>query len=644
MKTGAIEGWSEERLLDTLVAGTSGETGLPFFRALVSGLCDALGTDGAWVAEYRSRDRTLRAIACRFDGAWVEDYEYPVSGTPCGECIARRDMMVVADRVADLFPGDNDLGSIGAAGYIGIPFFDESGENVLGHLAVLDRKPIADPERFSRVFRIFANRAGAELRRSNLERELRERTEELDTIVSTALDAILIVDAEHTICCANPAAEEAFGTRAMVGQLIDRFLSVQGAVVLDPILSEMLAATCESGAQRWIASGVNARTAQGLEFPVEGTLSRFELKGAPFATLILRNVSDRLAAEARMRDLANQSDYLREEVERAYGEIIGESRPMRHLIAEIERVASTDVSVLITGETGTGKELVARAVHRGSRRAKAPLIKVNCAALPEHLIESEFFGHEKGAFTGAIARREGRFALADKGTLFLDEVGELPLGLQAKLLRVLQEGEFEPVGGSRTIKVDVRVIAATNRDLKTEVAAGRFREDLYYRLSVFPLESPPLRSRGDDIDRLATAFVRQFCTRYGREAVVVMPSDLERLRAYDWPGNVRELSNVIERAIITGDGFRLNMDRALPPANVPVPPATADASQSASTRILTDREMSALQRENLQRALLAANGKISGPAGAAVLLGVKPTTLRSRMAAFGLTGGSEGAA
>jgi len=503
METGAIEGWSEERLLDTLVAGTSGETGLPFFRALVSGLCDALGTDGAWVAEYRSRDRTLRAIACRFDGAWVEDYEYPVNGTPCGECIARRDMMVVADRVADLFPGDNDLGSIGAAGYIGIPFFDESGENVLGHLAVLDRNPIADPERFSRVFRIFANRAGAELRRSNLERELRERTEELDTIVSTALDAILIVDAEHTICCANPAAEEAFGSKAMVGQLIDRFLSVQGAVVLDPILSEML---------------------------------------------------------------------------------------------------------------------------------------------PEHLIESEFFGHEKGAFTGAIARREGRFALADKGTLFLDEVGELPLGLQAKLLRVLQEGEFEPVGGSCTIKVDVRVIAATNRDLKKEVAAGRFREDLYYRLSVFPLESPPLRSRGDDIDRLATAFVRQFCTRYGREAVVVMPSDLERLRAYDWPGNVRELSNVIERAIITGDGHRLNLDRALPAANVPLPPVIADASDAASARILTDREMIALQRENLQRALLAANGKISGPAGAAALLGVKPTTLRSRLAALGLTGGSEGAA
>ncbi len=644
MKRGAIEGWSEERLLDTLVAGTSGETGLPFFRALVAGLCDALGTDGAWVAEYRKQDSTLRAIACRFDGAWIDDYEYPIAGTPCGECIARRDMLVVADRVADLFPGDNDLGALGAAGYIGIPFCDESGETVLGHLAVLDRKPIEDPERFSRVFCIFANRAGAELRRSNLERELRSRTEELDTIVATAMDAILIVDAERTIVRANPAAEEALGTNHIVGEMIDRFLSVGGAVILDPLLSEMLGETCVSGAQRWIGAGVNARTADGREFPVEGTLSRFELHGAPFATLILRNVSDRLAAEARMRDLANQSAYLREEVEHAYGEIIGESRPMCHLIAEIERVASTDVSVLITGETGTGKELVARAVHRGSRRAKAPLIKVNCAALPEHLIESEFFGHEKGAFTGAVARREGRFALADKGTLFLDEVGELPLGLQAKLLRVLQEGEFEPVGGARTIKVDVRIIAATNRDLKEEVASGRFREDLYYRLCVFPLESPPLRVRGDDIERLAIEFVRRFCTRHGRETVTVTPSDMERLRGYDWPGNVRELSNVIERALITGDGYRLNMDRALPAANISVPERQPDSVQTDTSRILTEMEIIALQRENIQRALQASRGRISGPSGAAALLGVKPTTLRSRMEGLGLTGRSGGAA
>ncbi len=634
-------GSGEGKLLEVLVAGTSGETGLPFFRALVRGLCDALGTHGAWVTEYLPETRRLKAIACRFGGEWIPDYQYDIGGTPCEACIENRGVLVVADRVADLFPGDNDLGSIGAASFMGTAFFDESGRHLLGHLAILDLKPIPDPDRFQQVFRIFANRAGAELRRWNLEKELRSRTEELDAIFDSAMDAILILDEEHAIVCANPAAEAALGTGRMEGEMIDRFLSVQGAGKLEPMLQKLLTDPPGEGSRLWIPGGVEARSSTGETFAVEGTLSRFDLKGRPFATLILRNVSARLEAEARLHNLTEQSAYLREEIEHAFGEIVGDSPPMRHLAGEIRRVARTDVSVLISGETGAGKELIARAVHRASRRAQAPLIKVNCAAIPEQLIESEFFGHEKGAFTGALARREGRFSLANGGTLFLDEIGELPLALQSKLLRVLQEGEFEPVGSSRTVRVDVRVIAATNRDLDTEVKAGRFREDLYYRLNVFPLQVPPLRARAGDIGPLANEFVARFCARNGQPPILLTDDDLRRLRSYPWPGNVRELSNVIERAMITGDGQRLNLDRALPEADADGPDDSGSAARDRPPdpgRVFTAAEMESMQRENFRRALRLAGGKISGPGGAAEMLGLKPTTLRSRLAALGITG------
>ena len=241
--------------------------------------------------------------------------------------------------------------------------------------------------------------------------------------------------------------------------------------------------------------------------------------GRQHFTLILRNVNERLEAERRIVTLTDEAEYLRTELRELgrVGEIIGRSEQLPHVLTEVQQVAPTDTTVLILGETGTGKELFARAIHRASRRREKPLVKVNCAAIPASLIESEFFGHERGAFTGATARRDGRFALADGGTIFLDEVGELPLELQGKLLRVLQEGEFEPVGSSRTRKVDVRVMAATNRDLGRAMADGKFREDLFYRLSVFPVTLPPLRERGDDVVLLAEEFARHFAARAGRQ-------------------------------------------------------------------------------------------------------------------------------
>jgi transcriptional regulator with GAF, ATPase, and Fis domain len=306
------------------------------------------------------------------------------------------------------------------------------------------------------------------------------------------------------------------------------------------------------------------------------------------------------------------------------------------VLADVDRVAATDATVLVTGETGTGKELIARAIHRKSARAKGPLVTVNCAAIPGNLQESELFGHEKGAFTGALQRRDGRFKLADKGTLFLDEVGEMPPELQAKLLRVLQEGEFEPLGSPRTLRVDVRVVAATNKDLAQMAREGTFRADLLYRLDVFPLHLPPLRERGEDVALLAEAFARGFAKRRGRAVAPLSPDDKARLRRYDWPGNVRELQNVIERALITSrDGRTLNLDRALPEASAPI------AAPADPERVLTVTELEDLERRNVERALAAAGWKISGEDGAARLLGLNPNTLASRMKRLGIRKSAE---
>jgi transcriptional regulator with GAF, ATPase, and Fis domain len=309
---------------------------------------------------------------------------------------------------------------------------------------------------------------------------------------------------------------------------------------------------------------------------------------------------------------------------------------MKELCSAIKRVAGTDATVLIEGETGTGKELIARSVHQGSPRREAPLVRANCAAIPGTLIESELFGHERGAFTGATTKREGRFSLADKGTIFLDEVGELPLDLQAKLLRVLQEGEFEPLGATRTRKVDVRVVAATNRDLSEMVREGTFREDLYYRLNVFPLQVPPLRERGKDVALLASAFIDRCARRMGRRLDPLHPDDAALLISYSWPGNVRELQNVIERAIILSTGTRIDLRRAMPDTETAQSAPAVSDDPAVESRILTAQEMEALERANIERALASCCGKISGDAGAARLLGLAPSTLSSRMKSLGI--------
>ena len=368
----------------------------------------------------------------------------------------------------------------------------------------------------------------------------------------------------------------------------------------------------------------------------------------------MKDVTERNQAERRLRaafeenarlrkELERERDYLREEVQVSmnFGRIIGESSALKKMLARVEAVAQTSASVLIQGESGVGKELVAHVIHTRSPRSQAPLVKVNCASIPSELFESEFFGHVRGAFTGAHRDRIGRFQLADGGTLFMDEIGEIPLGLQGKLLRVLQEGEFEQVGSDRTRSVSVRVVAATNRDLDKAVEDGRFREDLFYRLSVFPIDVPPLREREDDIVQLASHFLEKICQDFGHRPLSLNRQHLDLMRKYDWPGNVRELKNVIERAVILSRGKVLRLDLAmadiLKVASASATSATAvEPNAAQAERLMNEQEFLQLQKKNLLAALGASQWRVSGPRGAAALVGLKPSTFTDRMKKFGI--------
>ncbi|MCC5884347.1 MAG: sigma 54-interacting transcriptional regulator [Halomonas sp.] len=394
----------------------------------------------------------------------------------------------------------------------------------------------------------------------------------------------------------------------------------------------------------------------GEAIPVEYTSTPiFETGRLVGAVVLFRDIRERKLAEQQLRDalaeveslklrLELENQYLQEEItaEINHREIVGESPAVAHLVRQIALVAPTDANVLVTGESGTGKELIARAIHAGSVRSDRPLIRVNCAAIPRDLFESEFFGHVKGAFTGAVSDRPGRFELADGGTLFLDEVGEIPLELQSKLLRVLQDQQFERVGDDRTREVNVRVIAATNRELGEMIAAGQFREDLYFRLNVFPITSVPLRERIVDVPLLASHFLRRACQKFNKPGMRIPPGQMEALKHYTWPGNIRELENVIERQVIVAQRRDLTFDELFKLAEqgaLGAPSSSGPTLHQAPGKPpapLTEHEMTQHQRTNAVAALRVCGGKVSGAGGAAELLGLRPTTLRSRLKAWGI--------
>jgi PAS domain S-box-containing protein len=623
---------------EQILAGTAAHTGNEFFKSLVENLASVLGTRGAWVTEYLEKERKLCALAFWFDSGFVDKYEYAIEGTPCEMVIESKKLFHIPDNLIELFPKDSDLVSMNGVSYMGAPLLDTDG-SILGHLSVLHDKYLPREKRLVTLFNIFAARAASELRRIRKEEAVREREVKLSRLIDSAMDAIIEFRHDLGITHFNASFKQVFrcADENPGGQFLARFLDGESVKKLQRLMSE-LTARPEGQRYMWIPGGLTALCGKGNTFEAEATLSCYSINGERFFSLILRNVTDRIEAERRIDALQAETAYLREELRASqqFDEIIGRSGPLMQVLKDVEQVAPTDASVLVYGETGTGKELIARAVHDYSMRRDQALIKVNCAAIPASLIESEFFGHEKGAFTGATAKRSGRFSLADGGSIFLDEIGELSLDVQAKLLRVLQEGEFEPVGSSSTVKVDVRIIAATNRDLLAMSREGKFREDLYYRLNVFPIRLPPLRERPEDIADLAGMFVQKCARKTGRRIPVLTKDDINRLTGYDWPGNIRELQNVMERAFITGTDGRINLDRALPetPAGSTAPKTVQNGIPGHTVR--TAREMEEAERQNLILALTSSNWKISGSGGAADLLGIPPTTLSSRMKTLGI--------
>ncbi|HMP57968.1 MAG TPA: sigma 54-interacting transcriptional regulator [Gemmatales bacterium] len=621
---GSPGGGGEVAAPRAIAAGTARATGSDFFPALVEKLAAVLGVRHAFVAVFSGSGR-VRTLAFWQDGQLVDNVEWELAGTPCAE-VVRGDMCHYPSGVQMRFPKDRALVTLGIESYLGVPLKDSAGQH-LGHLAVFDPRPLPAEPRTLFLFRIFAARASAELERVRLERTLAESEERYRDLFEEAPIAYVHEDLQSRFIKANQAALRILGVRPEeVAGMVGRSL-----VPDTPEAQERVRAAFAT-----LSAGTTARGVV-LELRRKDTgeplwiqwWSRPNPDGQSTRTMFI-DITDRVRAEQEKARLEQQNQYLQEEIKAAHNfeEIIGRSPALLAALDNVTKVAGTETTVLITGETGTGKELFARAIHSHSRRRDKPFIKVNCAALPAGLVESELFGHEKGAFTGALARRLGRFELASGGTLFLDEIGELPADTQAKLLRVLQERAFERVGGTATIQVDVRVLAATNRDLQRAVAEQTFRQDLFYRLSVFPLVVPPLRDRRDDIPLLALFHMNRFAVQVGKQLAGIAPDTMRRLQAYSWPGNVRELENVLERAVILSSGPWLEAGPDLLSEAQPRPPPGASPRRFAT--------LEEADRQHIRAALEQTGWVIDGPRGAARILGLHPNTLRSRLKKLGI--------
>jgi formate hydrogenlyase transcriptional activator len=438
-------------------------------------------------------------------------------------------------------------------------------------------------------------------------------------------DAQLVTDASGHIIDVNPQVEKFFGyTRAeLVGQPVEvlipeRFRKSHPGHRNDYTASPRIR-------PMGIGLELYGRRKDGSEFPVDIMLSAVETDAGRMVLSVIRDISEKVRIQEELERKEREKRYLEEELntEHRFEDIIGESTSLRKLLQQVETVAATDVTVLILGETGTGKDLIARTIHQLSSRRERTLVKLNCAAIPTGLLESELFGHEKGAFTGAIMRKIGRLEVAHQGTLFLDEVGDLPLELQPKLLRALQEKEFERLGNTRTIPIDVRLIAATNRNLDKMVTDREFRSDLFYRLRVFPITLPPLRERRADIPLLVRYFVSKHARRMDKKIETIPAEVMKTLTRWDWPGNIRELENFIERAVILSKGPALR-----------APLGELDVPQESSSK--TDVTLEAAEREHILAVLRECKGVIAGPDGAAARLGLKRTTLNSKLKKLGI--------
>jgi PAS domain S-box-containing protein len=627
--------------LRDIAEGTARTTGEEFLQSLVRCLARALGAHYAFVAEFASPETTTKARTIAF---WARDriaenLEWTLAGTPCEEVLHGK-LCHYRLGVRQRFPNDRSLVERGIESYLGVPLYGPEGE-VLGHMAVFDDRPMPKEPRKLLTFDIFAARAAAELVHLRLERRLHESQEHLRDLYEEAPLAYVKEDLESRFISANSAAQRILGIKPDEVAGIVGLSLVPDRPDAQRIAREQFALQIRGEETRGAVVELR-RKDDGR--PVWIQIWAKPEPGGKYTRTIFLDVTDRVLMEQEQARLAAENIYLQEEIKSVHNfeEIVGQSPALLGALEKVSRVAKTDATVLITGETGTGKELIARAIHSASQRREKPLIKLNCAALPAGLVESELFGHEKGAFSGAIGRRLGRFELANGGTIFLDEIGEVPLDVQVKLLRVLQEREVERVGGASPIKIDVRVIAATNRDLVKSIREGKFREDLYYRLNVFPIPLPPLRDRAGDVPLLVQFLVARFAARVGVRIDSVGKATMERLSHYSWPGNVRELENVLERAVILSNGPTLEIDSEVFASAAarraasagPLTPSGSESTGQAAAGAGLHAPLQSLEsnmRNHILAALEQSGWVIDGPRGAARILGLHPNTLRSRM-------------
>jgi PAS domain S-box-containing protein len=622
-----------ESALRTISEGTAALTGLAFFQAVARLAAETLCSRYAFVAEVVGPRRDYLTTLAYWQGErFGANVSYPIAGTPC-EAVIAGEMCHHPAGVQALFPADHDLVGLGAESYLGVPLVGSSGD-VVGHIALIhDQELVPDPQSVA-VLKIFASRAGTELERQRAEDALRESQLRYSTLAETVPEVLYTNRPDGACDYVSQRFLDYTGMTSEAG------LGFGWADAIHPVDRDRTVALWDESARTGRPFEAEFRMRRS-----DGEYRWFRTRSIPMREpggAIVRwfgvatDVDDSKRAEealraaltevAQLRDrLQAENIYLLEEVKQHQGfeEIIGRSPVLQRVLRQVEQVAPTDTTVLITGETGTGKELIARAIHNLSARKDRPMVTVNCGAISAGLVESELFGHEKGAFTGAVSRKVGRFELASGGTIFLDEIGDLSLDLQVKLLRVLQEGEFQRVGGSATIKVNVRVIAATHRDLQAAVESGRFRADLFYRLNVFPIRTPPLRVRREDIPALVRYFVMKYTAKTGKRIDSVPKSVLDSLGAYPWPGNIRELANVLERSVIISRSTSLELGEW---TAVPVESGTA----------ATDAGARDLSRERIIEALEQTGWRVSGPRGAAHLLGLKATTLEARMKRLGI--------
>ena len=610
-----------EATLRAIAEGTAAYVGGEFFQSLVRNLAAALAVEYAFVSEFCVDRTKVRTLAFWAGDHFNDNFEYAIAHTPCEKVLAG-ELYHCSDKVVERFPlHKQDLEGLGVESYLAIPVTSASGK-VLGHLAVMDRHPMDLEQLDLSVFKIFGARAGAELERTHMDAMLKDNEERLRDLFEEAPIAYVHEGLDSKFIRANRTAMKSLGitpdqVEGMYGssfipdtpdaqrRLKDAFASIGKGIDTSGVVLELRRK--DNGKPLWMK-----------------WWSRPDPSGTYTRTMFI-DITEQVLMEQEKARLEAQNVYLQEEIKGTHNfeELIGSSSTLKKVLKNVERVAPTDSTVLITGETGTGKELIARAIHNLSPRKGRPLVKVNCAAIPAGLIESELFGQEKGSFTLALTKKMGRFEVADKGTIFLDEIGELPLDLQSKLLRVLQEGEFERVGGTQTFKVNVRVIAATNRDLEQQSKTGHYRPDLYYRLNVFPIHLPALREREGDIPKLVQYFVHKFSANFGKKIDRISERMMAGLQRYQWPGNIRELEHVIERAVILSEGSELEPIEWLSPS--------IGKAGAAKTQTLEEME-----RRHIVDVLDQTNWRVSGEKGAAKILGLNPTTLEARMKKLGI--------